>query len=184
MQRSEVTKLVSMIDLNYRGFVKDTDSFVDGWQKALTNYDYQTIEERLKKLMAMEQFQYQPPTLPFLVKDVPTIDEQKRNSKFYFSCNICKRLFKQEPEFEKHFSRCSSVRYVIRQTKKYFGNDISSSKRELYEMSDDEFNARYMKLVRHIHEHTENDYEKQLMEHIMNPPSSEDAKRFLKGATV
>ena len=184
MQRSEVTKLVSMIDLNYRGFVKDTDSFVDGWQKALTNYDYQIIEERLKKLMAMEQFQYQPPTLPFLVKDVPTIDEQKRNSKFYFSCNICKRIFKQETDYEKHFSRCSSVRYVIKLTKKYFGNDISSSKRELYEMSDDEFNARYMKLVRHIHEHTENDYEKQLMEHIINPPSAEDAKRFLKGAVV
>ena len=30
MQRSEVTKLVGMIDLNYRGFVKDTDSFENG----------------------------------------------------------------------------------------------------------------------------------------------------------
>ena len=179
MQREQVYELVELIDENYKGFVKNVEELTNSWHKVLKDYRYEEIKDKLLKLMAMEQFQYQPPTLPFLVKDITSISEENRRNNFYYTCNICTRRFKGKEEYEKHFGRCSSVRYVIKQSKKWFKQDLEKNKRDLYLMSDEEFNKRYHKLILHIRENTENEMEKECIEHILNPPSPEVAKKFL-----
>lgn len=165
MQKEEVYDLVRFVDMSYKGFVKNLEEMTNSWYRVLKEYKYQDIKNRLDKLMAMEQFQYQPPTLPFLVKDIPTVEEASKKNNFYQECNICHRKFKTEQEYKIHFERCSSVRYVMKQTKKWFKRDLD--KRELYQMSEEEFNARYNKLIVHIYKHTENEKEKLNLEKLI-----------------
>lgn len=179
MQKEEVYNLVRIVDMSYKGFIKNIEETTESWYKVLKDYRYKDIQDRLDKLMAMEQFQYQPPTLPYLVKEIPSISEENRRNSFYYTCNICTRKFKSKEEYEKHFSRCSSVRYVIKQSKKWFNQDLEKNKRELYLMSEEEFNERYRKLIIHIQQNTKDEVEKKCIEHILNPPSPEIAKKFI-----
>lgn len=179
MKKTEVYDLVRLVEENYKAFVKDEEELTNSWYKTLQHYTFEEIEYRLTSLMALEQFQYQPPTLPYLVKDIPTIEEKEQRKSYPISCNICKRRFQDAKEYEQHFSRCSSIRYLLRQAKKYLNRDLENDKNKFYWMSDEEFNNYYRKMILIVHDYTTNEYEKKCIEHILNPPSKEEAMQFL-----
>ena len=52
-------------------------------------------------------------------------------------------------------------------------------KKMLFSMCEEEFRARYNKLLHFIYEHTSNAEEKIRIGYIFNPPNREEAKRFL-----
>ena len=102
------------------------------------------------------------------------IDYKEQNVR----CQRCNKIVK-ESEYDAHFDRCSSIDYVIRESKKWFRKELT--RKFLWEMSDEEFNERYNKLLHYIYEHTQNESEKTRIGFIFNPPSREKAMSFLGG---
>ena len=182
MSKENIVDLVGLIDLNYKGFVKDTNAFVKQWYEILYQYDFEDVNKRLHECMAMEQFQFQPPTLDYLIRDLRKIQDKVDFTKPVYWCSICNRCFNDKQVYQKHFDRCSSVRYILKQTKKYFGKELD--KRSLYTMQDEEFDLKYQKLLLYIHEKTDRQWEKECIEHILKPPSAEVAKSFINNMKI
>lgn len=181
MNRQEVAELLNLIDVNCRNFSKDKDidAMMTSWLEVLCEYEYKDVKNRLKQCLAQDMFQYQPPTVYYLVKELQKKQDKVDFKKQVIYCNICGRAFNYEDKLKNHFERCSSVRYIITQCKKWGKKDLN--KRELYEMGEEEFNEKYEKLLHYIYEHTTNEKEKTRIGFIFNPPGAEIAKKFLEG---
>ena len=64
-----------------------------------------------------------------------------------------------------------SVDYVITNTKKWFNKELD--KKELFNMNDDDFKIRYMKLLAYIYKNTDNEKEKDIIGKILNAGDGE-----------
>lgn len=176
MKKEEVENLLNYLAMEYPSFKLDKEK-IDFWLNELQQYDCNDVKYRLKDLMASGEYKIYPPVLETI-----TAGLTKKNKKINFKemvcfCKFCNRGFNQREELEKHEDRCRSIRYIIKQYEKYSLGIIN--KRELYAMSDEEFNARYDKLLRYVQSHTDNQSEKNIINFIFNPPSYEKAKEFL-----
>lgn len=181
MQKSEVYDLVQIINQNYPTFIKEgkEEDLINVWFKELQQYDYEDVLEALKSYMAQEKYQYQPPTLYLLISGLTKKHEKKDWSKGTFYCSYCKRAFNSEEEQKQHEDRHRSIKYVIRETKKWFKKELTE--KFLWTMSEEEFNERYNKLLKYIMEHTTDEAERKRISFIFNPPTKEQALEFLKG---
>ena len=178
MTRLEVDKLLNTVDLNYKNYFKGPiNEFSDYWYEYLYQYDFIEVEKKLRDCMSMDQFQYQPPTLEYLIKDLVKIQDKVDFNKTFIYCQFCNRIFNSIETLHKHEDRCRSVRYIVRQYKKYFNREVN--KRELYEMSDEDFDEKYDKLLRFIEQHTTDEKEKKVIGFIFKVPSKEDARKVI-----
>ena len=181
MGKEEVNELIKLISSNYTNFVKDgkEKDMYKMWFEELQQYDYEDVLEALKSYMAQEKYQYQPPTLYLLISGLTKKHDKKDWSKGTFFCSYCKRTFNNEEEQKHHEDRHRSIKYVIRETKKWFKKELTE--KFLWTMSEEEFNERYDKLLKYIMEHTTNETERKIISFIFNPPTKEETGRFLKG---
>ena len=177
MTKLEVDELVNLIDISYRGFVKDPVGMSNLYLKTLYQYDCEDVIKKLKNCMAMEQFQFQPPTIDYLIRDLTKNQDKVDFNKTFIYCQFCKRIFNSIEVLHKHEDRCRSVRYIVRQYKKYLNREVN--KRELYEMSDEDFDEKYDKLLRFIEQHTTDEKEKKVIGFIFKVPSKEDARKVI-----
>ena len=178
MTRLEVDKLLNTVDLNYKNYFKGSiTEFSDYWYEYLYQYDFKEVEKKLRECMAMDQFQYQPPTLDYLIKDLVKIQDKVDFNKTLIYCQFCNRIFNSIETLHKHEDRCRSIRYIARQYKKYLKREVN--KRELYEMSDEEFDEKYDKLLKFVQERTNDEREKEIISFIFKVPTKEDAKKFI-----
>ncbi len=177
MTKLEVDELVNLIDMNYRGFIKEPILFSKKWYEYLYQYSFEEVENKLHECMSMEQFQYQPPTLDYLIKDLTKIQDRVDLSKMIVYCQFCKRIFNSINELHIHENRCRSVRYIARQYQKYFNREVN--KRELYEMDNEEFNEKYDILLKYVEKHISDEKEKKIINFIFNLPGKETAKKFI-----
>lgn len=176
MSENETIEIIKFISENYKYF-EPTDGLIKSWQEELSQYDYEQVKTSLKGYMSEDRFQNQPPTIYMLVKNLPKVKDKIDFTKDTIYCDICRKAFNDRDELNKHFDRCSSTRYVIRQTKKWFNRDID--KKFLWSLNDEEFNERYDKLLRYIMEHTTDENERKRISFIFNPPSEQEAREFL-----
>ena len=180
MNKEQVKEMLDMIGHSYQGFVtKDNaNSMLDMWLNELSQYDYEDVMEKLKRLMAEDKFQLKPPTLYFITAGLIKKHEKIDYTKGVFYCSQCGKAFNSDEEQKKHFDRCMSINYVIRETRKWFNKQLT--RQELLSMSDNEFEERYNKLLKYIYNHTNDNSEKIRIGFIFNPPTKEEAQRFLK----
>ena len=179
MNKEQTKDLLKLIKYNYPDF-EMKEGMATMWAQVMSEYSYEDVKHALEVYMAEDRFQKQPPTAYLLVKGLPKVKDRIDFTKDTIYCDICRRAFNDRDELDKHFDRCSSTRYVIKQTKKWFNRDID--KGFLWKLSDEEFEERYNKLLRYIMEHTEDEKEKMRIGFIFNPPSEEEASAFLAGA--
>lgn len=177
MEKNEVSDLLDYIVNIYPNFKID-DSIMNTWFNELQQYDLDDVKGNLKSFMASEYYQKQPPTVSLLIKGLQRKYEKTDWNKVETLCQRCHKPLSLS-EYDNHFSRCSNVDYVIRETKKYYHKELT--RKELFAMSDEEFNERYNKLLHFIYDHTKNESEKTRIGFIFNPPSKEQAKNFLGG---
>ena len=178
MNKEQVTEIINFISDSYKYF-EPTEILIEAWQEELYQYDYEQVKNSLKSYMAEDRFQSQPPTIYMLVKNLPKIYDKIDFTKDTFYCDICNKAYNDLDQLEKHRDKCSSIRYVIKQNKKWFNRTID--KKFLWQLSDEEFEERYNKLLKYIMEHTTDENEKTRIGYIFNPPSAEEAREFLKG---
>ena len=177
MTKLEVDELVNLLDMSYRSFVKDPVGMSNLYLKMLYQYDCEDVMKKLQECMAMEQFQFQPPTLDYLVKDLTRNKDKVDFNKTLIYCQFCNRMFNSIETLHKHEDRCRSVRYIARQYKKYLNREVN--KRELYEMSDEEFDEKYDKLLKFIEMRSTDEREKEIISFIFKVPTKEVAKKFI-----
>lgn len=176
MKQEEVIDLLEFININYPDF-KVNDKVTKMWYDELQQYDIEDVKDNLRSFMSNEYYQKEPPKLALLTKDLVKKYEKVHLDNVETRCPRCNRPLSLE-DYDKHFDRCSSIDYVIRETKKWFRKELT--RKFLWEMSEEEFNERYNKLLHYIYEHTDNESERTRIGFIFNPPSKEKAKSFLE----
>lgn len=179
MNREQTIKLISQLQMNYPNFVEEdkVEKMVDYWATELSQYDYEDVMERFKQLLGDNRFQMKPPTLIYIISSLTPKHDKINYEKGVFFCPNCNRPFNLEPVMNKHWDRCRSVDYIIRETKKWFNKKIS--RKSLFDLSEEEFEKAYDRLLHYIYEHTQDKHEKTRIGYIFNPPSQEEARQFL-----
>ena len=178
MNRDEVTELLNYINLNYPQYEVD-GTIIDAWLNELQVYDLEDVKKNLKQLMSEDLYSKTPPLLSRIIRGLTPKSEKLDFTKSVIYCPRCHKGFNSHEEEDEHFGKCSSVDYVIKETRKWFKKELT--RKELFAMSDEEFQERYKKLLWWIHDHTKDEREKARIEFIFNPPSREKAKAFIAG---
>ena len=68
-------------------------------------------------------------------------------------------------EYDEHFKRCSSIRYLNSQYEKYFNKKLDIEM--LKKMSSNDFDVNYRKVLNYIKENTENQDEKERVKCVL-----------------
>ncbi len=173
----ETIDLLDYINSCYPNFDTKDEAKINSWADILQPYDKDEVKRALNDAMGEDKFQYNPPQVQYLIRNLIAKYDKVDYSKLVIYCPICGRPLNQN-DYEKHFDRCSSVEYVIRETKKWYGKDLS--KRKLFEMTDDDFKIEYLKLLSFIKKNTTNLDEKLRIEFVFNSPNEEETKKYFE----
>ena len=174
MSRSEFLEIFEKVSAN-AVFFKADEVHEKVWYEVLCNFVYEDAMKNLEILLKDEKFRMNPNVYE-VIKGLTPIDKKVDFGKVVVYCPICKRAVNQSEE-AKHRERCQSIRYLVKQYKKWTGKDLA--KRSLWEMSEEKFQEKYDRFLHYILEHTEDKHEKMRIDFIFNPPRKEVAKRFL-----
>lgn len=182
MKKNETIEMMKYLKNNYE-FFEITEDKVNIWYETLKDYKFTDVLENLKKVIGTGQWKQVPP-LDTIIHNLKTEDKYLDWKKGVVRCPRCGRAFNVDNEnyeckaLEEHRSRCNSIDYVIRETKKWFGKDLTRA--ELWNMPKDEFDYRYNKLVEYIMSNTKDETLKKFLSYEFNAPSDEKAKEELK----
>lgn len=178
MSERELAELLSILEMSYP-FFEPTKEVEKAWFEVMNNYDFEEVKHNLEIAMADTRFQKEPPKAYYLIQGLTPISKKVDFGKVIIYCQCCKKAVNQLEE-EKHTDRCQSIRYLVKQYKKWCGRDLD--KRSLWQMSEEEFGEKYEKLLRYIQEHTAEEHEKIRIGFIFKKPNQEVAKNFLGGS--
>lgn len=179
MELKDVKYILKKIQSNYSSFVPDT-FITQEWYRELKDYDLEDVLDKLDKHFRSEEYGNSIPKVYFLTKYCQKTETKKKklNEKTRVVCQLCKETIELK-NYDNHYSRCSSVNYVINQARKYYDKELS--RESLMNMSDKEFNARYDKLLLTVQKNTEDPTEEERIAHILNLKPEEHAQIDLGG---
>ena len=173
MNKIEVKEVLDYLSYNYNTF-NVTEGLFKMWLDELQQYDKEDVMDKIKKMIASGNYKVTAPQLVTITSGLTKTDKKIDWNKTVTFCPICNKAFQCDntmysKDYEQHRPKCQSIRYVITQTKKWFGKDLTRA--ELWNMSEQEFNERYNKLLHYIQEHTDNETERTLIGYVFNPPN-------------
>ncbi len=180
MTRQEHLELLNEMEMFYP-FFKNSLEREEVWYKVMYKYDFKEVMRNLEIAMANEKYQKEPPTAYYLVQDLIPTDEKVDFNKLVIFCPICKRAINQREE-QKHTDKCRSVEYLSKQYEKHFGKVIE--KKDLWKMSDEEFDKKYLESIKRIKDKITNEREKAMLEFVLNSPSQETTREFLSNTNL
>lgn len=181
MNKQEVIELLRYLEMSYTNF-GDVQSKVPYWCQDLQYYSYDDVKNRLDELMQMKEFATNSPTLSRIVGPLTKIKDKVMNSDLIYFCPICKRSFENYDEMQIHQDKCRSVQYIIKQYRRFGLGEVD--KKYLYQLSEEEFDIRYKKLLKLVQERTTDEREKKVIGFIFNPPKEEEATKFINEREV
>lgn len=160
MNKAEVRNLLKKIQSNYPSFLMSEDK-LEEWHKELKDYDCEDVLNRVDEHFRSEKYGRQEPRVYFLTKGLVKTKNKAKRKGIKIRCNICGEVVLLN-DFDKHFDRCSSVKYLNDQNLKYFGKEID---REKYmQMDDNEFSYKYNKFCEYVLENTKSLKEREALE--------------------
>lgn len=179
MNSEQIKELILYLKNSYPSYDFKKE-LIDYWKQELTQYEYEDIKNKLKELMGEERYAYQPPLLEAITKGITKKHNKVDFTKLTYFCRFCRRPFNDKNELDLHEDRCSSIRYIKSQYKRFRWPELSGTQiKEMYEMSEEEFDTKYKIILRKVQNLTTDEMEKQRIEFIFNPPSQEQARKFL-----
>lgn len=178
MEKRKVINVLEYLGSNYTTF-GDLTTKLEIWNQVLKDYNYDEVIARINDLMIRKEFSTTCPTLMTIVGPLTKSEEKMVLDGKMFECQFCRRIFNSQEDMITHEDRCRSVRYIERQYKRFSLGNID--KKDLYNMSDDVFQDKYLKLLRLIQKKTNNELEKTLIENCFNAPSPDKAKAIIGG---
>lgn len=187
MNKVECKEVLDFLRYNYQN-ISITNEMVDVWFNELQQYDKEDIMLKLKDMIGWDIFQLKAPSLMAIVKDVPKTQQKLDWNKGVAYCNYCGRAFtvgngkekNSMDEIHQHEDRCRSIKYINKKYSiRYKDRELTNEeKRNLYNMSKEEFDGYYDKILKYIYDHTDNEMEKTCIDHIFNPPNAKDTKKI------
>ena len=182
MNREQVKKVLDILKLNYPNYINENNKafMLEEWCKELNEYSFDDTIERIKQVMSEERYQMKPPTLYYITNGMIKLKNKIDYNEDVHYCDNCHRPFNDLNQMMEHRARENSIEYIIRESKKWFNKTFDKEGIDnLYEMSEEEFDTRYKKLLKYIYDHTDNEFEKQRIGCIFNPPEPEEAKKIM-----
>ena len=163
MTRDETKMFMRRIKEHYQEFLID-EFKVDEWHNVLKDYELKDVNNKLEEHLKSQEFGNHIPKVYFLTKYLTTIEEKQNTPQHKIYCQICnqKVLFS---EYDEHFKRCSSIRYLNSQYEKYFNKKLDIEM--LKKMSSNDFDVNYRKVLNYIKENTENQDEKERVKCVL-----------------
>lgn len=161
MNKAEVRNLLKKIQSNYSAFLMSEDK-LEEWHKELKDYDCEDVLNRVDEHLRSEKYGRQEPRVYLLTKGLVKTENKAKREGIKIRCSICGESVLLN-DFDKHFDRCSSVKYLNDQNKKYFGKEIDKDK--YMNMDDREFNYKYDKFCEYVLQNTNNKKEIECLEH-------------------
>ena len=161
MNKAEVRNLLKKIQSNYPSFLMSEDK-LEEWHKELKDYDCEDVLNRVDEHLKKKKYGRQEPRVYLLTKGLVKTENKAKREGIKIKCNICGKSVLLN-DFDKHFDRCSSVKYLNDQNKKYFGKEIDKDK--YMNMDDREFNYKYDKFCEYVLQNTNNKKEIECLEH-------------------
>ena len=146
MNREEVKELFIRIKSNYPNFITDEYKLVE-WCSELKDYDYEDVQKKLDEHLRNEQYGRTEPKVYFLTKYLTKKSDKGKLETTKVYCDICHRIVYYN-DYIKHFSKCSSVDYLLRTIKKYNLKEIT--KEELESMPQEKFDKLYDNALKYI----------------------------------
>lgn len=176
MNKNDTLELIELISNTYPNCYLNIDKSrqLNEWSTITSEYDKTDVFKKTKELMATEEYRKTPPTIYYITRALTKVNDKIDFSQRVYYCSQCNRAFNSYEDMLKHEDRCRSVNYVIRNTKKYFNKEYS--RKELFDLTDDEFEERYNKLLVNILRVSTNEDEKRNIRYIFNPPVKLDIK--------
>lgn len=162
-------------------FFKNSGEREEAWYRVMYKYDFNETMNNLHIAMANEKYQKEPPTAYYLVQDLTPTNEKVDFNKLVIFCPICKRAVNQNEE-KKHTDRCRSIDYLVRQYKRKFNKELNA--KELWKMSDEEFDKRYFDSLKKFQGATSNEKEKEIIGFVLNKPDPKTAKNFFSNSSL
>lgn len=146
MTRNEFTALFKTIQNDFTDFNADYDE----WYKMLCNYSYQDVLKKYNNYKGTT-----PPIYSTLIKN---LKEEEKIEDWTTCCDICKKRIvihnNDMEEYEKHFRRCSMIDFIDRMSVKFRQQHIIIVK--YYQMSDEELQKNYDKIMKFYRENKDN----------------------------
>lgn len=162
MNKNEVKDLLSLIDRVYKTNYSLDKDIINDWYKVLKNYDLKDINNSLNYYM--ENYTEYPPKVYNLTKGYSTIENKGLLSNAKTRCQLCNKEIYMV-DYDKHYSRCLDIEYLIKNGKKYL--DKNWSKEQFYSLNDIELEDKVIKMQKVVYENTNNSFEKNMLEKFL-----------------
>lgn len=163
MEKKDVETLLKRIKYNYNEFRIDDYTMVE-WYKELKDYSLEDVMEKLEQHFRSEQYGNSVPKVYFLTKYLTKEKEKGLNKAYYVRCQYCNASVLLS-DYDKHSSRCRSIKYIQKQANKYANAEIDEE--ELRALDDESFNNYYNKVLKIVEKHTMESNEKRIIGKIL-----------------
>ena len=142
MQKSETNILLQRIKTYYPKFYY-ASYVVENWYMELKDYNPNIM------IQALKQYAEDNAEPPSVVNLTSIADRIKNTNEIDYQtlCKICGKLLSKEQQVV-HEDRCRSIRYMEKQYKKLFNKELS--RRQLWEISKEEFDKKYDEFLKYI----------------------------------
>ena len=165
MGQDKALEIIEHINSSYNKQLKLDQNGLKMWQDELSKYDFDEVLDNFKRYAANDTYG-KIPTLYQLTTGLTQVASKLDYSKQIVYCPLCHKAMNTDEEM-KHRERCSSVRYIVRKVKEY-GIPNCPSMRDLYNMSQEEFDEKYDKVLKFIYKRTTNLTERMIIGKIFN----------------
>ena len=159
MTREESKNLMKRIKEHYQDFIVD-EGKIDEWHNYLKDYSYSDVSKKLDEHLSSQEYGQYIPKVAFLVKYLTKEQDKGKIEDFKIKCYLCEKYIKNS-EYQKHFSRCSSINYMNKQRYKYFGKEFDETAiKQLWDMEEETFRKKYREMLEVVRNNTKDEYER------------------------
>ena len=141
MTNLQIDEFLKRVKNYYTNFDNVDVNVVKEWKKQIKDYENDSVNIQFDKYLGSEYNAYLPKVIN-LVRYAKK--EGQNNNNISIRCPLCQQETLMS-DYDKHYSRESSVNYVERMAKEYLTKDIDRAK--YLSMDDAEFDERYDKLL-------------------------------------
>ncbi len=139
MTKEESTKIVDRLKIYRQNFMIGNNVYSE-WFKVLEPYDFEDVNKKLEEYLKNADNYNRIPDPYYLTKFLNTIEQKTKKGVIIVSCPLCNKKI-NDLEFSNHYNRCLSVKFLCKESKKYFNRELDYEK--LMSASDKKFGDFY-----------------------------------------
>lgn len=129
MEKKQTIEFMNRIKSHYQEFIID-DFKMKEWHDELKDYSFEDVNKKLDEHLRNEQYGNSIPKVYFLTKYLTKEKDKLTTHKYKISCSICGKPVGSD-EIDKHYDRCRSIDYLMRNSERYFNKKLNREKLEL-----------------------------------------------------